>query len=201
MNRIARIVDFFSFKDGDEIAQRRAFFRAGVGLAALPLLITAGADEADAATNFLWGAEQSAQTLLTTELNSLANESTSAMSSEIDNTTGKWQMCRLWLHLASNSLAFTSSSFAMVYFLPNIDAAGTYPTFTSGTGTKLATPNYGVAAIGINPVTQSANVVDEAVDYALMNIGKFKAVLQNLSGVAFPASGNELKLIATPSQY
>lgn len=150
--------------------------------------------------DFLWGAAGSAFPLLTTELNSLANGSGSAEGPAIDNSTLAYQMGRLELIIASNSLAFLSSSFVKVFFLPLLSTGG-YPTFTSGSSYALAEANYLAATLNINPVTQSANVVQEVADGILIPQGKFKTVLVNRTGVTLPASGSTLNLIPTPSQY
>jgi hypothetical protein len=152
------------------------------------------------ATNFIWGTIGSAYNLLTTELNSLATASGSVLGPEIDNTTNGFQVGRLHLHLASNSLAFTATSLVKVFFLSS--SAGTvYPTYTSGASYKLAESNYLVGVISINPATQSSNVVEEWLEGVFIPAGKFKTVLVNVAGVTLPASGNTLDIIPTPTQY
>jgi hypothetical protein len=152
------------------------------------------------ATNFLWGAVGSVYHLLTTELNSLANNSGTALGPEIDNTTNAYQFGRLYLHIASNSLAFTTSSYVDVFLLPS-NAGATYPTYTSGASYKLAEANYRIGSISINPATQAANVVEEWLEGVRLPAGKFKCVLVNHAGVTLPASGNTLDLYPTPTQY
>jgi hypothetical protein len=152
------------------------------------------------ATNFLWGAQGSVYNLLTTELNTLASGSGTATGPEIDNTTNAFQNGALQFHIASNSLAFTVTSFVKVFFLPS-NAGATYPTYTSGASYKLAEPNYLVGLVYVNPATQSANVVDEWLDNVYIPLGKFKTVLVSSLGVTLPASGNTLNLYPRPSQY
>src|SRR3954470_13001912 len=111
---------------------------------------------------FSWDTVGSVVSALTTELNTLATASGSAASAEIDNRTGP-QLATFWLHIGSSSLAFTAASYSSIYIIPSSTpgaAAGTYPTYTSGSSYKLATPNYWSGDIFINPATQSANVVD-----------------------------------------
>lgn len=154
------------------------------------------------ATNFLWGGVGSAYNLLTTELNSLASGSGSAAGPEIDNTTNAYQMGRLHLHLASNSLAFVAGSYVKIFFLSS-NTGSTYPTYTSGASYKLAESNYLVGTVFLNPATQSSNVVDEWLEGVFIPAGKFKAVLVYVGGGAstWPSSGNTLDIFPTPSQY
>lgn len=154
------------------------------------------------ATSFLWGAVGSAYNLLTTELNSLASGSGSAAGPQIDNTTNAFQIGRLHLHIASNSLALVAGSYVKVFFLPS-NAGSTYPTYTSGASYKLAESNYLAATIFLNPATQSSNVVDEWIEGVMIPAGKFETVLVYVGGGAgtWPASGNTLDLFPTPSQY
>lgn len=109
----------------------------------------------------------------------------------------------LYLHIASNSLAFTGTSYVDVFLVPSTTTASgaTYPTYASGASYKLAEANYKVASIAINPATQAANVVDEIVPDVRIPLGFFKAILVNHAGVALPASGNTLDLYPTPTQY
>lgn len=151
------------------------------------------------AQTFQWATVPSAFNLLTTELNSLADGSGSAAGPQIDNTTGFYQVGRLHLHLASNSLALVASSYVDVFLLSS-DNGSTYPTYTSGTSYKLAESNYWVGSISLNPATQSSNVVDEWLENIFIPAGKFKCVLVNHMGFSFPSSGNTLDIFPTPSQ-
>ncbi len=154
------------------------------------------------ATNFLWGPVGTVVNLLTTELNSLADASGSAIGPEV-GAANDAMLGQLSLHLASNSLAFTANSYVLVFFVPSITTAsgGTYPTYTSGTTYKLAENNYRVARIDINPATQVANVVDEVVFNIIRPLGFHKTILVNRTGVTLPASGNTLNFYPTPPQY
>jgi hypothetical protein len=154
------------------------------------------------ATNFLWGPVGTVIHLLTTELNTLADASGSAYGPEV-GVASDYQLGQLYLHIASNSLAFTGTSRVDVFFVPSSTAASgaTYPTYTSGASYKLAEANYLAGSIAINPATQSANVVDEVLPDVRIPLGFFKAILVNHAGVTLPASGNTLDLYPTPTQY
>lgn len=155
-------------------------------------------------TNFLWGTRQSAVSLLTTELNALANVNGSAAGSAIDLTQGGspgggWQLCDIELFLASSSLAFTVASFVSIYFLASSDGTN-YPKYTSGASWKLA-QSYFAVSIPIHPATLSAETIYEVVSGVWLPNMKLKPILVNNTGVTLPATGNTLKLYPTPEQY
>jgi hypothetical protein len=145
--------------------------------------------------NFLWGPVGTVMNLLTTEMNSLANGTLSALGPEINNSTG-YQMGQLTLALAS--AAFVAPSYAQVFLVPSSDTNGTtYPTFTSAAAAALS--NYRVGTIYINGSTAAQN---EFLPYITIPLGKFKTLI--LTGGSCPtlaASGNTLNLYPTPSQY
>lgn len=154
------------------------------------------------ATPFLHYGEQTAYNLLTTELNSLASGSGSALGPEIDNTSNKWTKGKLYLHLASNSLAFVTGSYVKVFFALSV-AGSTYTTYTSGASYALSEPNYVYGVLALNPKTQSSNVVEEYLEEVPIPVGKFKAGLIYVGGGAgtWPSSGNTLNLYPNPLAY
>jgi hypothetical protein len=153
------------------------------------------------ATNFLWGGVGAVIHLLTTELNSRIDGEGTPYGPEVGGVNN-YQLGQLSLHIASNSLAFTLTSRVDVFFVPSITTASgaAYPTYTSGSSYKLAESNYFVGSIAVNPATQSANVVDEALVEVRIPLGFFKAILVNHTGVTLPSSGNTLDLYPTPTQ-
>lgn len=147
------------------------------------------------ATNFLWGAVGSVMNLLTTELNSLANGTLSAIGPEINNSTG-YQMGQLTITLAS--AAFVAPSYISIYLVPSSDTNGAaYPVFTSAAAAALS--NYLAATVYINGSTAAQK---EMFPYVPIPLGKFKALA--LTGGSCPTlagSGNTVDLYPTPSQY
>ena len=152
------------------------------------------------ATNFLWGPVGTVIHLLTTELNTLGATGGTAYGPEVGGALNP-QVGQLYLHLASNSLAFTSGMNVAVYLVPSTTTASgaTYPTYTSGASPTYSGNGY-VGSILINPKTQAANVVDEVLPGIIIPAGFFKCILINGS-LAFPATGNTLDLYPTPMQY
>lgn len=152
--------------------------------------------------SFTWDTVGSVVSALTTELNAITTGTGSAYGPEIDNSGGP-QLATFWLHLGSSSLAFTTSSYCVLYIVPSTTpgaASGTYPTFTSGSSFKLAAANYWAGDIFINPATQSANVVDETFANVVLPAGYFKTILVNQTGLTFPATLNTLKYYGTPTK-
>lgn len=152
--------------------------------------------------DFIHGTRPGAVALLTTELNGLGNGSLTSFGPVITpgattNLTVRHLRGDLALKLASNSLVFTAASFVAVYFVPAIDGTN-YPKLS---GANLARSNYRVGTIALYPATPSAEIIYENVRGVLIPNAPFKVVLENLSGVALPASGNTLDLYPQAVAY
>lgn len=148
------------------------------------------------ATNFLYGAVGSVVHLLTTELNSLANGTLSAIGPEV-GAANNVQMGQLYVHLAS--AAFVAPSYINIYLVPSSTTASgaTYPTFTSAAAAALS--NYLVATVYINGSTAAQ---DEIFPYVPIPLGFYKCLA--LTGGSTPtlaSSGNTVDLYPTPTQY
>lgn len=152
--------------------------------------------------DFIHGTRPGAVALLTTELNGLGNGSLTPFGPVITpgtttNLTVRHLRGDISLKLASNSLVFTAASFVAVYFVPAIDGTN-YPKLS---GANLARSNYRVGTIALYPATPSAEIIHENVRAVLIPNAPFKVVLENLSGVALPASGNTLDLYPQAVAY
>lgn len=147
------------------------------------------------ATNFLWGSVGTVQHLLTTEMNSLAVSTLTALGPEINNSSG-YQLGQLDLVLAS--AAFVAGNSMSVYFLPSNDTAGgAYPTL--GTFATEALSNYLVGVIYIHGTTAAQRSI---LPYVQIPLGKFKCFVNTNTGTPTLAlSGNTLDLYPTPTQY
>lgn len=153
-------------------------------------------------TDFTYGTRPGAVALLTTELNALTTATLTAFGPVITpgtttNLTVRHLRGDLIFKLASSSLALTATSFLAVYFVPAIDGTN-YPKLS---GNNLAKSNYRVGTIALYPATLSAEVIYEGIlGVSIPNV-PFKAVLENLSGVTLPASGNTLDLYPQALAY
>ena len=133
------------------------------------------------AQTFKWVAPEALATYFTTELNSLANVTTSAEGAAIDNETDLFQFINFEVNLAS--LTPTAGGFVSVLLLPTYD------------GTNYATTHVSyldriVATIGLKDGVGAARISKENVPIPPL---EFKLALYNAAGVALAASGNTLK--------
>lgn len=145
---------------------------------------------------FTWGGVGSVYHLLTTELNSLAIATATAAGPEIDNTTNKYQLGQLYVHMGS--AAFVAGNFINIYLVPSSDTAGTtYPTFTSAAAGAWS--NYLAGVVYINGSTAVQN---EILANIVIPLGKFKCyAFTGGSCPSLAASGNTVDLYPTPTQY
>ncbi len=135
-----------------------------------------------------WNAPSAAVSLLTTELNSLANGSASAASSAIANQTNLDVYADIELVLASLSPA--SPNYCTLYILEAIDGSN-YP---SATGAVLRNqPSQILCTFPLD--TSAATAQRIVVRNVVLPPGTFKVVLDNQAGVALGASGNTVKMI------
>lgn len=130
------------------------------------------------------GYKATAATTLTTELNSLANGSTTALSAEIDNTTNLYKYMDLELYVAS--AAFTGTSYVSLYVVPTLDGTN-YPDWDAGASPGLGNNNYWVGDLFLKAATGAERHVLRGV---LVPTGKFKTAAKNAGGVAMASSGN-----------
>lgn len=135
-------------------------------------------------------------TCLTTELNSLADTNTTALSSQIDNSTNLDEFIDFQLHLASVTISSTSA-YCTVYLIPTPDGT-TYPNWDSSTYANYDS-QYFVGTILVKPV--SAATFDGAEIYVPLPPGKFKIALRNNCGAALAASGNTLSYRTFANSY
>lgn len=125
--------------------------------------------------------------VLTTELNALANNTASAASATIANATNKDLYADLWVHLAS--LTPAAGGYLTLYILESIDGS----TFPAATGSVLRNqPTHVLATMQLNPAVGAQDVV---VRNVLLPPADFKIVLDNQSGVALAGTLNTVKLI------
>ncbi len=152
--------------------------------------------------DFIYGTRPGAVPLLTSELNALAIGALTPLGPVITpgtttNLTVRHLRGDLALKLASNSLVFTAASFVAVYFVPAIDGTN-YPKLS---GANLARANYRAGSIAIYPATPSAEVIYEGILSVRIPNAPFRVVLENLTGVTLPASGNTLDLYPQAQAY
>lgn len=135
------------------------------------------------------GYQAAAQTALSTDLDSLADDTWSALSAEIDNSLNGYLFMDIEVVLAS--LTPTGADAAIeVYVVPSIDDTN-YPNYTeSGTADEQENNQYFVGSVTLSLDTEAQNHSIRGVE---MPPGKFKIGVRNRANVALGASGNTIK--------
>jgi hypothetical protein len=134
-----------------------------------------------------WGNLSSPVSLLTTELNSLADNAASAASSAIANQTNLDVYADIELVLASLSPA--APNYCTLYILEAIDGTN-YPSATAGVLRNQ--PSQILCSFSLDTTASTAQRV--VVRNVVLPPGSFKVVLDNHAGVALASSGNSVKM-------
>ena len=131
--------------------------------------------------------------IATTELNSLANND-AALGAEYDNATNLYEAGLFELNVTFGTNP-TAGSPVELYIVPAPDGTN----YDDGDGTPLAQVNTFVGAFYVRAVTtaqkMTLGIPGAALGPILLPPTKFKALLYNKSGQAFPASGSTLKMV------
>lgn len=144
----------------------------------------------------LKGYTAAAASVLTTELNSLADGSVTALSSEQDNGTNLDSLADFVLDLASLTISSTSA-FVSVYIVPTVDGTN-YPDWTSGAVANYH-GQYHVGPILVKNVT--AATARAELTRVPLPPGKFKVAVRNGVGAALAAASNTLKIRTYADSY
>lgn len=129
-------------------------------------------------------------TLLTTELNSLANNAGTVLSAEFDNDTSstRWLAAEFELSVTFGTNP-TADSVCEIYIVRAVDGS-TYSTYTSGSS-AVANNNDFNGTVSVKASTSAQVVVSRRIQ---LPPGKWKVALINRTAQAFPASGSTLKM-------
>lgn len=133
---------------------------------------------------------------LTTELNSLADAATTALGSEIDNTSNLNDTIDFQLDLASVTITGTSA-YVVVYLVPTVDGTN-YPDWGSSTYANYDA-QYAVGTIAVKNV--SAAAARAMLTGIQLGPFKYKLALRNMTGAAHAASGNTLAYRTYAASY
>ena len=121
-------------------------------------------------------------------LASLATNTYSDLSDEIDNSTTKYTHVDLYMELGSS--AFTGAGSGIeIYLVPSVDGTN-YPSWDSAVSTDETenTPHF----VGFMATTASTAVQKMALRSVELPAGKFKFAVRNRGGTGLNASGNAL---------
>lgn len=140
--------------------------------------------------DILWsGYKAAASTVLSTELNSLANGQVCALSSEIDNSTNKYLLADVVVSLASLTISSTTA-FVVVYFVPAVDGTN-YGDWASGAVGNYHSQYLASTLLVRNVSSAATRTIARMVP---VPVGVFKVALLNQCGTALPSSGNTVAL-------
>lgn len=133
---------------------------------------------------FKWGTPEVIQTVLSTELNSLANGADAVSTTAIDNETDQYEFLALELSLAS--LTPTTGACVYVFLVPSIDG-----TNYDDNGGTITAPNS--ALVAVFELSTSTTTKRRTARGIRLDPFKYKLVVRNAAGVSLPSSGNTVK--------
>lgn len=125
-------------------------------------------------------------TALSTELNSLANNGSSAASSAIDNTTALDMWADLELNLGTFGSAPSAGAYVEIYLIPSVDGTN----YADGSSSVAPAQELLVGAFSVRANTAAQRLALRGVP---VPPGLFKFLAINKTGQAMNASGNTLK--------
>ena len=137
-------------------------------------------------------------TLMSTELNSLANNG-GALGAEFDNSTGLWIKATFLLTVTFGTNP-TAGYTCDLYLIPALDGTNYADNTTGASGYAP-----GSAYVGGFPLQAKTTIHRVPLGVGQQGAielppSKFKAFLLNKSGVAFPASGSTVTMLASMYQ-
>lgn len=135
-------------------------------------------------------ARASAATVLTTELNSLANNALSSASSAQDNDTAgvRYLYAQAEIYIAAQGTNRSSGAYLAIYIIPEVDGTN------YGATTDECAENYYAGAVLVDDGALAARFL--IIDEVRLPPGDFKVALRNGTGQSLASSGNTVKLRA-----
>ena len=125
-------------------------------------------------------------TALSTEFNSLANGSSTAASSAIDNSSALDMWADMELNLGTFGVAPSAGAYVEVYLIPSVDGTN----YADGAAATAPAQELLVGAFSVRAATAAQRLVLRGVP---IPPGLFKLLCINRTGQAMNASGNTLK--------
>lgn len=130
-----------------------------------------------------------AQTVLSTELDSLAVDTWSAVSSEVDNSTNNYMFMDIEVDLASITPTGTDAALE-IYIVPSVDGTQYPSTSNSGTAAEQENTQYFVGSVTLS---LDAEVQIHMLRGIEVPTGKWKMFVRNKSNVQLATSGSTVK--------
>ena len=148
--------------------------------------------------DILYSANSSLTTYMSTDLNSLANDTTNVGAVILDNTSNKHHNIMAELYLASVDLSAQSAPTVELYLVPSIDGTNYCDAGTDASTTDLPPGSAHIGSFYIQE-TSAAHRAAILVKECLQAL-KYTIVLINKTGAAFNAAGNILKIMTNSDQ-
>lgn len=137
------------------------------------------------------------ETLMSTDLNSLANNTVNVGAVVIDNTSNRYFYGEFELVLASVDLTAQTNPAVELYLVPSYDGTNYGDTGTDGSTTVLPPSQYLTAVMGV-AISNAAHLA--VSPHIMFDPVKYTPVVINKTGVAFASANNTLKFkVYTPT--
>jgi hypothetical protein len=141
--------------------------------------------------------QSTATTLLSTELNSLANGSNSSAGTARNNVQATanfngYTRAKIELYLAAYSGTPSANTSVNVWFLRTVDGTN----YEDGSSSVTPARNPDV----VMPVNATASGPQRIVRECFLPVGLFQPIAKNVIGIALAASGNTLKILPNTDQ-
>lgn len=135
-------------------------------------------------------ARAAAATVLTTELNTLANGALSAVSAAQDNATAGLRdlYAQVEIYIAAQGTNRTAGAYLALYLIPELDGTN------YGATPDECAENYFAGAVALDDGALAARYL--IIDQVRLPVGDYKVALRNGTGQALAGSGNTVKLRA-----
>lgn len=141
-------------------------------------------------STYIAPAVQGTETLMSTDLNSLANDAVNVGAVLPDNTSNRYFYAEFELVLASVDLSAQINPGVELYLVPSYDGTNYADVGTDASTTVYPPAQYLVAVLGVAETSAAHRAVSPHI---MIDPLKYTPVVINKTGVALAASGNTLK--------
>ena len=142
------------------------------------------------ASTYIAPVVQGAETLMSTDLNSLADDTVNVGAVLPDNTSNRYFYAEFELVLATVDLSAQTNPGVELYMVPSYDGTNYADTGTDASATVYPPVQYLVAVLGVAETSAAHRVVSPHI---MLDPLKYTPVVINKTGAAFNATGNTLK--------
>lgn len=141
-------------------------------------------------STYIAPAVQGTETLMSTDLNSLANDTVNVGTVLPDNTSNRYFYVEFELYLASVDLSAQDNPAVEIFMVPSYDGTNYGDTGTDGSSTVYPPMQYLAAVLGVAGTSAAHRSVSPHI---LIDPLKYTPVVINKTGAALASSGNTLK--------